>query len=163
MSEVYVWCATGHRPDKLGGFSPSTFDRLVKFATTQLDIPIRPHGMIVGMALGWDQAVAVACIEIGIPVHAYIPFKGQETMWPNDARELYDAILAGCERVKVVCEGGFAGWKMQRRNEAMVDDSQLVLALWNGSNGGTANCVEYAKHWDKTMKNVWQDWEVFNQ
>mgnify|MGYP000852490524 CR=1 FL=1 len=31
------------------------------------------------------------------------------------------------------------------RNRAMVDDCDLLIAIWDGSPGGTANCVEYAE------------------
>ncbi len=34
---------------------------------------------------------------------------------------------------------------MQVRNEYMVDRADLVLALWNGTPGGTGNCVRYAR------------------
>jgi uncharacterized phage-like protein YoqJ len=33
----------------------------------------------------------------------------------------------------------------QRRNERMVDLADLVVAFFDGSAGGTANCVRYAK------------------
>ena len=32
---------------------------------------------------------------------------------------------------------------MQKRNEFMVDNSDLVVAVWNGTSGGTANCLAY--------------------
>ena len=34
---------------------------------------------------------------------------------------------------------------MQRRNEYMVDKADTLIAVWNGTSGGTANCVKYAK------------------
>jgi len=47
--------------------------------------------------------------------------------------------------VVVVSEGGYSARNMQRRNEWMVDHSDKVLAVWDGSNGGTGNCVAYAR------------------
>ena len=41
--------------------------------------------------------------------------------------------------------GGYAAWKMQKRNQFMVDHSNLLIAVWDGSSGGTSNCVAYAK------------------
>jgi len=35
-------------------------------------------------------------------------------------------------------------WQMQKRNVHMVDMSDGVIAVWDESPGGTANCVEYA-------------------
>ena len=33
----------------------------------------------------------------------------------------------------------------------MVDRSDFVLAFWNGTKGGTGNCVEYAKKQGKPV------------
>jgi uncharacterized phage-like protein YoqJ len=48
---------------------------------------------------------------------------------------------------------------MQTRNKWMVDHSDMVLSLWDGSAGGTANCIEYARHVDKPVVNIWDDWK----
>jgi uncharacterized phage-like protein YoqJ len=34
---------------------------------------------------------------------------------------------------------------MQKRNEYMVDKCDKLLAVWNGTTGGTHNCIKYAK------------------
>jgi O-acetyl-ADP-ribose deacetylase (regulator of RNase III) len=39
----------------------------------------------------------------------------------------------------------------QRRNERMVDLSDMVVAFWDGSSGGTGNCVRYAQKVGKKM------------
>jgi uncharacterized phage-like protein YoqJ len=38
----------------------------------------------------------------------------------------------------------FAVYKMQVRNEWMVNHANILLALWDGSTGGTYNCIQYA-------------------
>ena len=39
----------------------------------------------------------------------------------------------------------YAVWKMQKRNIWMVDQSNVVVAVWNGEkSGGTYNCIKYA-------------------
>ena len=47
---------------------------------------------------------------------------------------------------------------MQKRNEWIVDNSLRLLALWDGSKGGTANCVTYARYGRREIKNVWPEW-----
>lgn len=37
----------------------------------------------------------------------------------------------------------------------MVDDADRILALWDGSSGGTANCVGYANDIKKPITNLW--------
>lgn len=156
-----ILCGTGHRPDKLGGYGLKQQMVLEEFA-----IPIikrlNPEVIISGMALGWDMAIAMAADALKIPCHAYIPFVGQESRWPPDQQNFYRSLLAG-KKVVVCSEGGYAPWKMQIRNEKMVDASDLVLALWNGSNGGTRNCVSYASGKGAEILNVWDEWEEFNE
>jgi len=36
--------------------------------------------------------------------------------------------------------------KMQKRNIWIVDNSDGLVAVWDGTPGGTANCVEYARN-----------------
>lgn len=150
---------TGHRPDKLGGYDVATFNRLVDLATAWLKAN-RPSLVISGMALGWDQALAKAAIDLGIPVHAYVPFIGQADKWPKRSCEEYSKLLLQCTETKVICPGSYSPEKMQIRNERMVDACDLVLALWDGSSGGTANCVTYAE-FDamKPVTNLWPQYE----
>lgn len=152
-----VLAGTGHRPDKLGGYDDHTADRLYLLALAELR-RIKPSVVISGMALGWDQALALAALDSQVPVHAYVPFRGQESKWPVRSRSMYASILARVAKRVVVCEGDYAAWKMNRRNEAMVNDCEGVLALWNGSPGGTANCVFYAKKMSKPVHNCWAKW-----
>jgi len=44
---------------------------------------------------------------------------------------------------------------MQTRNIWMVDNCDLVLALWDGSDGGTGNCIKYANKIGKPIVNLW--------
>ncbi len=40
---------------------------------------------------------------------------------------------------------------MDKRNKWMVDNCDLLIAVWNGTSGGTANCVNYAKSINKQI------------
>lgn len=149
-----IHAATGHRPDKLGGYGTDTEARLITLATAQLTTD-RPEEAISGMALGWDMAWAFAALELGIAVHAAIPFEGQETRWPSSSQQKWAHILKRCAKVTYVCDPGYAAWKMQVRNAWMVDNSTKVIALWDGSSGGTGNCIRYATKAKKPIVNLW--------
>ena len=56
--------------------------------------------------------------------------------------------------VYVCSRGGYAGWKMNYRNTWMVDRADAVLAVWDGSSGGTANCVNYARTINKPIRFI---------
>lgn len=152
-----VLAATGHRPDKLGGYSMGARVRLTRFATGVIP-QYAPDEFISGMALGWDTACALAALALGIPLVAAVPFEGQESQWPQDAQFLYRWILSQAARVVIVSPGGYAAHKMQIRNQWMVDNSNLLLALWNGSPGGTANCITYAEGVGRLYGNPWHQW-----
>jgi uncharacterized phage-like protein YoqJ len=113
---------------------------------------------ITGMALGADTIFAQAVMHmksLGWPMQliAAVPFAGQESRWNAKSQTLFHEILKQCDVVKVVCEGGYAPYKMQIRNEWMVDNSHFTLAIWNGiQKGGTWNCIQYAR---KQGKTVW--------
>ena len=40
---------------------------------------------------------------------------------------------------------------MQKRNEYMVDQSDKVIAVWDGSKSGTYNCIKYTKKQNKEI------------
>lgn len=44
--------------------------------------------------------------------------------------------------------------KMQNRNQYMVDNSDFVLAVWNGDTGGTFNCINYANKSNKEISYI---------
>lgn len=152
-----IICGTGHRPDKLGGYDEESFERLVNIAWDAID-DIRPTVVISGMALGWDQALAKAAILHGAELHAYCPCEGQDSRWPPSSRKLFEKIISMASKVHYTYKGGYPGpWCMQQRNIEMVDASECVLAMFNGSPGGTANCIEYAEKKNKTVINLWKD------
>lgn len=150
-------CGTGHRPNKLGGYSNEARCRLVDIAEAWL-IENKPEKVISGMALGWDQALAHATFRLDpeLPFIAAVPFKGQESRWPQESRKDYQDLIRDAAEIVYVCDEGYAVWKMQKRNEWMVDNSDLILAMWDGSSGGTANCIKYAKSKNKPIVNLWE-------
>ena len=147
-----IKAGTGHRPDKLGGYSDAIFNKLVGVAKLAIKDADK---VISGMALGWDLAIAQAAIDLDIPFIAAVPFKGQECKWPKQTQLKYQEILSKAEKVVYVCEGGYAPYKMQERNKWMVDNSDILVALWNGTPGGTANCISYAEKQNKVIENYW--------
>ncbi len=138
---------TGHRPNKLGGYSDQAFDKLYDIAWGYLSTNIQFINQVIsGMALGWDQALAKAAIDLNISTIAAIPFKGQEIMWQKPSIKLYNDLLEKCSEIVIVSEGKYSPHKMHLRNEWMVDNCDILLAMWNGDKfGGTYNCISYAK------------------
>lgn len=150
---------TGHRPEKLGGYNNKAFLFLVGIAEEALRT-LKPEVVISGMAIGWDMALAQAAINLEIPFIAAVPFLGQETAWRQEkTKKYYHNLLAKAKEVVIVSEGGFSNAKMQIRNEWMVDNCDLVLAMHDGTTGGTYNCVKYAEKKTKKMINLYNKYK----
>lgn len=153
-----ILCGTGHRPDKLGGYEGIVMmSRVFPVAYDYLKSECDSNDLVIsGGALGWDQQLAAAAFRLGIPFHFYLPFPGFEDRWPQGSKTFFYALMHEAAEVKYICEPGYAGWKMQKRNEAMVVAADVVLALWNGTSGGTANCIRYAEKVGKPIINLWE-------
>lgn len=155
MSDIVA--ATGHRPEKLGGYGGDVLRRLSRLATRYLNVH-NPKEVITGMALGWDTAVALAAIRLDIPFIAALPFEGQHSTWSPEQQRLYFSILTHASQIVTVASGGFSIEKYQTRNRWMADNCTRVVALWDGSAGGTANMIRYATspgRW-RTIDNLWE-------
>lgn len=148
---------TGHRPSKLGVFRGKVYTNLRSIAREYLD-RMTPGEVIVGMAVGWDIAVAVEAIALGIPVTAAVPFRGYEKRMSLVEQERFHRVLAQCSRVHYVCPPGYIASKMHHRNRWIVVHSQRLCALWNGSPSGTSNCVHYAQRVGIPIDNLWDEW-----
>jgi uncharacterized phage-like protein YoqJ len=153
-------CFTGHRPEKLGGYSSmhplavAVKEQLRQIIVTLIEQGF--HTFISGMAIGVDQWAAEIVIELKrihqhIKLVAAVPFEGQEKMWHRETVEKWQSLIDQADEVVYVCEPGYTAWKMQKRNIWMVDHSSVVVAVWDGSSGGTANCTKYAISKDKQI------------
>lgn len=167
---------TGHRPEKLGGYTPRTLMRATWTAgQCLLAFERRPREVISGMAVGWDLCLALAAIALDLPVCAAIPFNGHTKSWPQTSRDLWHAVIEKATRVVTVTPdamlgdtyGAIAG-AYHRRNRWMVDQlayadagtDDCLLALYDGEiGGGTAACVEYARSQSKRIRWAWPTWE----
>lgn len=158
----YVVAGTGHRPPKGGldyfmgesRIAPGNSICWHKIERFFEDHPIGQVGVITGMALGFDMLLARVARQLNIPYTAAVPFIGQESRWPREAQKVYNDLLDDAHKVIVVSEGGYSAKKMQVRNEWMVDHADMLIAWWDGSNGGTANCVRYAQSQDIPILNL---------
>jgi len=151
---------TGHRPHKIGGeydlqgpYSDYIRQEIRKILLKHQSTLTQ---CISGMAIGVDQIFALEVLDLKIPLLAALPFQGQECKWPYKSQQLYNKILENpLTTTYIVCDGGYNSAKMQIRNEYMVDqlthpESQLIC-VWDGTAGGTMNCVRYA---EKLKKNI---------
>ena len=147
---------TGHRPNKLWGYNihRKEYRDLFRSLYNIVMAEWRQHDdllLVSGMALGVDQIAAMLGIwmrdqrHLNVQIEAAIPCIGQDSKWPEQSRRQYQDILVKCDIRTIIYNGLYNYSCMQQRNEYMVDKANTLIAVWDGSNGGTGNCVHYAE------------------
>lgn len=145
---MVIAAITGHRPEKI-----PDMDRVYH----ALIVAYQEHGVtrvIQGMAAGVDLTSAKAAYASAIPFVCARPWFGHMPRVTD--RKNYEAALKhAAETVAVDPANSYPGaWVYQKRNEWMVDNADIVIAVWDGTKGGTANCVKYAEKVGKPIVNL---------
>ena len=126
---------------------------------------------ISGGALGIDQLAANLVLQMRPGYSARVrltiarPFPSQDSAWPYAIQHSYKDLLNKASQVVDVSPDPYLIWKMHKRNKWMVDNADAVIAVWDGSKGGTANCVRYAAKQAKPVLLIQpaeQDWQWVN-
>ena len=149
-------CGTGHRPQHVSNFGTAKTD-IKKFISEN-----SVGKVITGMALGFDTILAEAVIELkergaDIILEAAVPCREQDKLWRKEDKEKYQYILSKCDIVSLL-QQEYTADCLNNRNKYMVDNSNIVLAYWNGKqNGGTYNCVKYAESKHKIIINIYKE------
>lgn len=162
-----IIAGTGHRPQtmlpKLENGKPDYsqanryFQNLVLVIEKTL-LELKPTKVISGMALHFDQALAQAAINLGIPVIAAIPCLNQDKKWLRKVQEYYNELLSKCSQIVQVTNREYTPSCMQERNIWMIDNSDEILSCYNKQGyGGTFNCLQYANTLGRKNTNIWDD------
>ena len=145
---------TGHRPQKLPWNYNEKCKSCLNFKTDlkKLIICAIKNGynyFISGMAIGIDLICAETIIELkkdytNIMLECAIPCLEQTKYWNNEYKVRYENVLKNSDKITYVSKN-YSSFCMNKRNKYMVDNSNILLAFWNGENGGTKNTIMYAK------------------
>jgi uncharacterized phage-like protein YoqJ len=155
-----IVAGTGHRPK----FCPCKYDdnhpwliSLKQDLKARLEKD-RPKVVISGMAIGYDTWLAQVALEEGFTLHAYLPFRGQETKWPEKAQKEYRRLLTNAEE-RVYCSESYSNQAFLLRDRMMMDDATDCWALLNpeADSGGTFYTVRYADEIGIPVLNFWRD------
>lgn len=157
---------TGHRPGKLGGYDilsqgyinlQHDLEAYIERNLEMFDIVIGHTGLALGGDTIWSKAILAMKEKYPRRVffHADIPMMEQAEAWfkQSDIDFWYEQIeradfktvygsLAGVEKHE---RRELASKLLNLRNEGMLDHSDVLLALYDGTSGGTENAVKYAK------------------
>ena len=154
-------CATGHRPNKLWGYNIQTpeYYNLAKLMSTEI-LKSGETNFISGMALGVDTIFALVVIKLRDTTHPEFklecacPCANFDSKWFGESRKQAQQILSVADKITYVSTLEYTPACMQARNIYMVDNSDIILAIWDGTSGGTANCVRYAESVNKPIVQI---------
>lgn len=154
-------CFTGHRPKSLPfGYNEeeALCKKLKELLSESIERQITENGVthfISGMAMGVDIYAAEAVLKLRekypqIKLECAIPCETQANKWSEGWRNRYFDIIRRSDVAKML-QTHYTPDCIMKRNKYMVDNSDVVIAVWNGLKSGTGNTVNYAV---KSGKNV---------
>ena len=159
-----ICCVTGHRP-KGFPFSRSSdgceYTEYMDSLYREIEFLIKEGyvDFITGMADGADIDFAECVLTLRtsyeqITLEAALPYPVPERKRVTEKTKILDEILKSADHQHVVSPY-YHGGCMQKRNQYMVDKSDLVLAIWNGEcHGGTWNTIQYAQSIGKPVRKI---------
>lgn len=159
-----VLAFAGHRPEKLPWGMDESDPRCGALKTQIAEgvLTAADRGFttfLCGMARGCDFWFAEAVLEAGrtrpeLRLEAYLPCPSQPDRWPEAEQKRYEQLLLRCDAVFMV-EPTYSDGCMLRRNRAMIDRCDELLTVWDGSRGGTAAAIRYARNTGKPVTSLW--------
>ncbi len=153
MEREKTCCFTGHRADKLlwGSDESAPACLALKGAIADVLASLYAGGyrhFICGMATGIDIYCGEAVVALrdehpDVTLEAAVPYAGQEKRWPVLWQRRYFRLAEACDQVTVL-HRAYTPDCMMDRNRYMVDASSVLVAVYNGTPGGTRNTMLYA-------------------
>lgn len=152
---------TGHRPQNLP-FRFNESDRRCATLKNALRVEIEKQitennvsHFITGMALGVDTYAAEIVLELKkkyptITLEAAIPCEEQALKWRKKDRDRYFSLVEQCDK-ETLLSHHYTAECMMKRNKYMIDNSDVIIAVWDGTPSGTGKTVAYAKSQGKML------------
>lgn len=145
-----ILAVTGHRDKSLPPNARGPITSALMLVLNEFN----PDQAISGMSSGVDLYFAECCVDIGIYLIAALPCLNQEAPWKNhpETIALYKDLLGKAQETIYVSDKPYSDGCMLNRNKWMVNRCDMLVAVWDGKNGGgTSYTVKKAKEADKPV------------
>lgn len=150
---------TGHRPQTVSGKEWFIKD-VLHGVVSQLIQQRGTKKFISGGALGVDQWAAETVIKHKgefpyVELVIARPFPSQDAVWTSEQKTAYVNLCKQATEVIDICSDPYAPYKYHIRDKWMVDQCDLLVAVWNGlQRGGTASTVRLAQKAHKPILHI---------
>lgn len=152
---------TGHHPQKMPYIIDETDERCLRIKERlkeEIELLIKEKGtthFISGMALGIDIYAAEIVLELkkqypNVTLEAVIPFEEQANKWKEADRERYYTILEKCDKESML-QKHYSSDCMLKKDHYMVDEADVIIAVWDGSQSEAGKTVSYATSQAKSV------------
>ena len=116
---------------------------------------------ITGGALGFDTAAAREILRFRIShpdvtLVLFLPCFDQDAAWTARQRDSYDYILSSADEVKYISEA-YDKSCMKRRNQAMADECDIMIAYVARDYSGAAQTLRMARSLEKEIYNLYPE------
>lgn len=157
-------CCTGHRPKGFPfqyGVDKQKQSAYLQELEQKIELAITEYGItsfISGMALGVDLDFAEIVLKLQhkypVTLECAIPCPNQTFKWNDRDIFRYEKIKKQADKITLVSET-YTPQCMLKRNRYMVDQSDLIIAVFNGIfKGGTWYTIDYAKKRNKLIEII---------
>jgi len=158
-------CAfTGHRPQSLPFGFNETDERCIalkQMLRAEIIKLIEDEGVthfITGMAIGVDMYAAEIVLGLkssydNIILESAIPCETQAAKWTEEQRNRYFEIAEKCDKETLI-QHQYTNDCMHKRNRYMVDQADVIIAVWDGRPSGTGKTVQYAQRQGKPIRVI---------
>lgn len=154
-------CFTGYRPSKLPYLKEPFSEEYQRLYLTLTEcvkaaVKLGYDYFISGFAEGIDMMAAEIVLGLkregyDIKLEAAIPAMNQTDGWDDLSRGIYFMLYDQADR-RVCVDKVLNNYSFLRRDEYMVKESDLVIAVYDGKKGGTSYTVNYAR---KKNRDLW--------
>ncbi|WP_413168052.1 SLOG family protein [Capilliphycus salinus ALCB114379] len=118
---------------------------------TNLAIERETTTFLSGMAIGTDQLAAEVWSSRYLPWKAILPCQDQSALWTTNQQLHYRKLLTKASEIQILYPKYQRG-VMQARNQFLVKNSQLGLAVWDGTEtGGAFLTIQMARNVSKPL------------
>lgn len=154
-------CAfTGHRKIDIGHWEGLP-EVLYNAISRAYDLGCRRF--IAGGALGFDTEAARQVIRFrlahpDVSLIIFVPYIDQAAAWSIRQQSLYDYIISSANEVKYISET-YDRECMKRRNRAMAEECDLMIAYVCREMSGSGQTYRMAKNLGKEVWNIYTDLE----
>ena len=158
-----ICCFSGYRPEKMPPDLPEgspAFAELLQRLRQYIPRASRAgyRHFLSGMSRGFDLWAAEAVLELqeqgcAIDLWAAVAYPGMEQYWEPEWQQRYHAVLSHAAKVFPV-SGKYARECYTLRDRFLVEQSSRCICFFDGTPGGTAYTVQYARRSGLAIDNL---------